>query len=88
MISGEQPGLDEIEARFAALLDGRMTRDAVDRWAGRWLTDDGLSWDELSLWALDLLCGIDLPRGLDGGYLHDDSQIREWLAELRRRRAR
>ncbi|QRP48243.1 hypothetical protein [Amycolatopsis sp. FDAARGOS 1241] len=40
MIAGERPNLDEIEAHFVALLAGRMSRDAVDRWAGRWLTDD------------------------------------------------
>ncbi|MEW2506233.1 hypothetical protein AB0878_37865 [Amycolatopsis sp. NPDC047767] len=88
MIAGEQPDLDEIEAHFVALLDGRMSRDAVDRWAGRWLTDDGPSWDELSLWALQLLFGIDLRHGPGEDYLHDDSQVRDWLVELRSRRAR
>jgi hypothetical protein len=68
MIAGAQPDLDEIEAHFVALLDGRMSRDAVDRWAGRWLTDDCLSWDELNLWALNLLYGIDLRHGPDGDY--------------------
>ncbi|WP_235078950.1 hypothetical protein [Amycolatopsis orientalis] len=80
--------MDEIEAHFVALLDGRTSRDAVDQWAARWLTDDQLSWDELSLWALGLLCGIDLRQGPDGAYLHDDGQVRDWLDELRSRRAR
>ncbi|WP_329069104.1 hypothetical protein [Amycolatopsis sp. NBC_01480] len=87
MIPGPQPDLAEIEAHFAALLDGRITRDTADRWAARWLTDDSLSWDDLSLWALDLLHGIDLRDGPDGNYLHDDSQVRTWLVELRSRRA-
>ncbi|WP_229928798.1 hypothetical protein [Kitasatospora xanthocidica] len=87
-----QPGPEEIEWWFAAVADGRVSRDAADRWAGRWLHDDELWWDELSLWALDLLHGIDLPAGPDGPdgpggpYLHDEAQVREWLAEFRRRR--
>ncbi|MET7995438.1 hypothetical protein ABZU76_31560 [Amycolatopsis sp. NPDC005232] len=87
MSAARQPDLTEIEAQFVALLDGRMTRDEVDRWAGRWLTDDRLSWNKLSLWALDLLFGIDLRHGPDGDYLHDDAQVRGWLVEFRSRRA-
>ncbi|MEU9109266.1 hypothetical protein AB0D54_34060 [Streptomyces xanthophaeus] len=88
MNSGGQPDLDEIEACFVALLEGRLARDAVDRWAGRWVTDDGLEWNELSWWALGLLYGIDLRHGPGEDYLHDDIQVREWLVELRDRRAR
>ncbi|HEX5541902.1 MAG TPA: hypothetical protein VFX60_10135 [Micromonospora sp.] len=33
MGSDHQPELDEIEACLAALVDGRMSRDAADRWA-------------------------------------------------------
>jgi hypothetical protein len=81
-----QPDLDEIEERFAAVVEGRASRDEVDRWAGRWLSDDSLSWDDLSWWALDLLHGIDLPAGPSDGHLHDREQLRDWLHELRRRR--
>ncbi|MBD0692512.1 hypothetical protein [Streptomyces sp. CBMA123] len=81
------PGLDEIEWWFTAVAEGRVERDAADRWAGRWLLDDGLEWDEVSRWALGLLYGIDLATGPGGPYLHDDEQVREWLGELRRRRA-
>ncbi|MGE7435487.1 hypothetical protein [Kitasatospora sp. NPDC001175] len=84
--AGGRPDLDEIEARFTALVEGRLSRDEADRWAGRWLADDGLVWDELSYWALDLLHGIDLPAGPDGGHLHGDGQLRCWLAEFRVRR--
>ncbi|MFF7993733.1 hypothetical protein ACFZDG_28585 [Kitasatospora xanthocidica] len=83
-----QPGPEEIEWWLAAVADGRVSRDAADRWAGRWLLDDELRWDELSLWALGLLFGIDLPAGPGGPYLHDEAQVREWLAEFRRRRGR
>ncbi|MFG2844653.1 hypothetical protein ACGF12_15985 [Kitasatospora sp. NPDC048296] len=38
-------------------------------------------------WALDLLRGIDLPIDPEGGYLHDDEQVRARLGQLRRRRA-
>ncbi|MGV9314767.1 hypothetical protein ACWDR0_21660 [Streptomyces sp. NPDC003691] len=81
-----QPSLDEIEARFVALVEGRLTRDEVDRWAAGWVAQDELGWDDLSWWALNLLHGIDLPAGPGGGYLHDEEQVRLWLAELRARR--
>ncbi|MBO0657103.1 hypothetical protein J1792_31555 [Streptomyces triculaminicus] len=86
MDASRQPTLHEIEDRFVAIVEGRLTRDEVDRWAGRWVTEDGLDWDDVSWWALNLLHGIDLPVGESGGYLHDDEQVGEWLAELRKRR--
>lgn len=85
MDEARQPTLDDIEERFVALLDGRLSRDHVDRWAGRWVTDDRLVWDELAWWALNLLYGVDLPAGPTGSYLHDDEQLRAWLHELRLR---
>ncbi|MFE6127530.1 hypothetical protein ACFQ6Q_04535 [Streptomyces sp. NPDC056437] len=81
-----QPTLDEIEERFVALVDGRLSRDEADRWAARWVADDGLDWDDSSLWALSLLHGIDLPADERGACLYDDEQLRAWLAELRQRR--
>ncbi|MEU6238748.1 hypothetical protein [Kitasatospora sp. NPDC047058] len=87
MSGREQPDPAEIERWFAAVAEGRVSRDAADRWAGRWFLDDELEWDEPSLWALGLLYGIDLRPGPGEPYLHDDEQVREWLAELRRRRA-
>ncbi|MGW6984019.1 hypothetical protein ACWGE1_32025 [Streptomyces sp. NPDC054932] len=87
MSGGGQPDLDEIEARFAAVVEGRVSRDAADRWAQRWVVDDTREWDELSWWALGLLYGIDLRVGPEEPYLHDDEQVRGWLEELRRRRA-
>ncbi|XVQ09347.1 hypothetical protein ACQP1W_43585 [Spirillospora sp. CA-255316] len=86
-MSGGQPGLDEIEACFAAVVEGRMSRDAADRWAGRWVVADTLEWDGLAWWALGLLHGIDLRPGPGEPYLHDDDQVRGWFEEFRRRRA-
>ncbi|GAA2640467.1 hypothetical protein SMC26_45320 [Actinomadura fulvescens] len=86
-MGGGQPGLDEIEAWFAGVVEGRVSRDAADRWAGRWYTDDDLEWDDLSRWALGLLHGIDLRPEPRGPYVHDDEQVRGWLEELQRRRA-
>lgn len=85
--ASRRPTLDDIEEHLAALVEGRSTRDEADRWAARWVLDDTLDWDDVSWWALGLLHGIDLPAGESGGYLHDDDQLRGWLAELRRRRA-
>ncbi|WP_367048465.1 hypothetical protein [Streptomyces sp. Je 1-332] len=85
MDANHQPTLAEIEERFVALVDGQP-RDEADRWAGRWLADDELEWDDLSWWALNCLHGIDLPADESGAYLHDDEQLRAWLAELRKGR--
>jgi hypothetical protein len=87
MDAGGRPTLDEIEDRFCGLVAGRLSRDEADRWAARWVVEDGIVWDDLSWWALNLLCGVDLPAGESGGCLHDDEQVRAWLAELKRRRA-
>ncbi len=87
MSGNSQPNLDEIEERLAAVVAGRMSRDAADRWARRWVTDDELEWDDLEWWALNLLFGIDLPAGSGQNYLHDNEQVRKSLQELRRRRA-
>ncbi|GAA1287784.1 hypothetical protein Psi02_70300 [Planotetraspora silvatica] len=82
----EQPDLDEIEERFVAILEGRLSRDEADRWAMRWVADGDLAWEALEWWALNLLAGIDLPAGPAGDYLHDDEQVRAWLQELQQRR--
>jgi hypothetical protein len=44
---------------------------------GRRAADDEVVW-----WALDLLHGIDMPAGPDGGLLHEDDQVRTWLVEF------
>ncbi len=81
------PDLDEIEAYFAGILDGTITRDAADRWAGRWVVGDDDDFDELRWWALGLLYGIDLTHSPGEDYLHDDGQVQGWLDELRARRS-
>ncbi|MEW2424021.1 hypothetical protein ACIP96_27655 [Streptomyces nigra] len=87
MDAGGQPTLDEIEERFVRLVAGRLARDEADRWAARWVMEDGVVWDDLSWWALNRLHGVDLPAAEGGSYLHDDEQVRTWLTELRTRRA-
>ncbi|MFF4776661.1 hypothetical protein [Microtetraspora fusca] len=81
-----QPDLEEIEERFVAILEGRLSRDEADRWAVRWVTDGDLVWEAPEWWALNLLAGIDLLAGPTGDYLHDDEQVRAWLHELQQRR--
>ncbi|MBO4207189.1 hypothetical protein [Micromonospora echinofusca] len=81
------PTRDEVDAWFTAVLTGARTRDEADRWAAQWHggpADDAVT-DEAVWWALDLLHGIDLSTGPDGGFLHDDDQMRQWLDEFRRR---
>ncbi|MFE0357774.1 hypothetical protein ACFW2I_30335 [Streptomyces nigra] len=87
MDAGGQPTREEIEERFVRLVAGRLPRDEADRWAARWVMEDGIVWDDLSWWALNRLHGVDLPAGEGGSYLHDDEQVRIWLTELRTRRA-
>lgn len=87
MSGSDPPDLDEIEEWLAGVVEGRVSRDAADRWAGRWYTDDSFEGDELSSWALRLLYGIDLRTGPEEPYLFDDEQVQGWLDEFRRRRA-
>ncbi|SNT60300.1 SET domain-containing protein [Asanoa hainanensis] len=77
-----RPTRDAVEAWFVGVLDGSRSRDDADRWAAKWDADD-----EAVRWALDLLHGIDLQVDRTGMFLHDDEQVRGWLAEFRARRA-
>lgn len=80
------PSRADLEARFAAILAGRQSRDEVDRWATRTMLDlEGAEVDEAVWWALGILAGIDLRHGPDEPYLHDDAQVRGWLTEFRER---
>ncbi|MFI9787444.1 hypothetical protein ACIHEI_28650 [Kitasatospora sp. NPDC051984] len=83
-----QPGVAEIADWLNAVAEGRVDRDTADRWAGRWVLDDALEWDEASWWGLNKLFGIDLRSGPGEPYLHDDEQVRGWAVELVERGAR
>jgi hypothetical protein len=54
------PSREQVEERFAALLDGGQSRDEVDRWAAQWVgaPDGGRVEDAVVWWALTLICGI------------------------------
>jgi hypothetical protein len=81
-----EPTHADIEAVFLGLLDGRLTRDEVDRWASQWIaTDDPDIRDSNTRWALEHLYGIDLTHGGPDDYLHPMDQITEWLNEFRER---
>jgi hypothetical protein len=58
-----------------------------DRWSAQRFNDVDAAavGDEVVWWALGLLHGIDMPVDRDGSLLHDDEQVRQWLAEFRRR---
>ncbi|GAB3816563.1 hypothetical protein GCM10027605_65810 [Micromonospora zhanjiangensis] len=76
------PSPVEVEARFAAILDGSQSRDEVDRWATDTMRDlEYVDIDEAVWWALGKLAGIDLRHGPGEPYLHDDAQVLGWLAE-------
>lgn len=80
------PSRADVASKFEDLLDDRVSRDDVDRWAAQWVAaDDPGEVDPVVWWALDILSGIDLRDSPDGSYLHDDQQIRDWLKEFKRR---
>ncbi|WP_199714809.1 hypothetical protein [Micromonospora radicis] len=82
------PSRVDVEARFAAILDGGQSRDEVDRWATRALRSlECAEVDEVIWWALGVLSGVDLRHGPGGPYLHDDEQVLGWLVEFRKRSA-
>ncbi|MGC5032839.1 hypothetical protein [Micromonospora sp. DT229] len=88
MTSGQPlpPSRVEVEVHFAAVLSGGSSRAEVDRWAERARRDlADVEVDEAVWWALGVLAGLDLRHRPDQPYLHDDAQVREWLAEFRRR---
>lgn len=33
-----------------SLFASRLSRDEADRWAARWVLEDGIVWDDLSWW--------------------------------------
>ncbi|GGM26518.1 hypothetical protein GCM10011608_09090 [Micromonospora sonchi] len=78
------PSRADVEARFTAILDGSQSRDEVDRWATQVMQSlEYAEVDETIWWALGMLSGIDLRHGPGEPYLHDDEQVRGWLAEFR-----
>ncbi|MEW2354029.1 hypothetical protein [Spirillospora sp. NPDC029432] len=80
----QPPTRDEIEAMFLGLLDGTVSRDEADRWAGQWRTAGEPNATDSAIWrALGLLHGIDLRHGRGQPYLHDQEQIADWLQEFR-----
>jgi hypothetical protein len=81
-----KPGLDDIEKRFIAVLEGRMSRRDAGRWAKHWLFDENLTWEELEKWGLNRLSDTDIRRAPAGAYLYDQKQVRAWLWDLRDRR--
>jgi len=80
------PTREEVDEWFTAVLACTRTRDEADRWATQWhgTLADHLVTDEVTWWALERLHGIDL-LDLDGGFLHDDEQVEQWLEEFRHR---
>ncbi|MBB4935575.1 hypothetical protein F4561_006469 [Lipingzhangella halophila] len=78
------PSRHEVVAVFEALLDGRMTRDEAERWAGQRVADDTQDPNDPAVWkALDQLYGIDLRHGPEQPFLHSRAQVFQWLDQLR-----
>lgn len=79
------PTFEEMIKWVLYVKEGLVTREDVSDWAGRVLqqSDDdlivGMTTDSL-VW----LNGIDLPDG-DSGYLHDESDLDEWVLQLERK---
>ncbi|GAA1228219.1 hypothetical protein GCM10009676_08170 [Prauserella halophila] len=81
------PSRDEVRQAIVDLLEGRRSREEVDRWAAPWATlddlpeiDDELVWD-----TLDWLFGcatIDPSNLANNGYLFGEADFRAWLEEF------
>jgi len=81
------PSRVEVEERLRGVVEGRLSRDEADRWAMQWVAADDPGVEDRLVWdALMKLAGIDLPD-LDGGLLHDDEQVAEWLEQFRQARS-
>jgi hypothetical protein len=68
------------------LIDGRYSRDAVDRSAAQWVAaegDPGIE-DQRAWEALTTPVRVDSRHGLDGDLPRPLDEVREWLRELRR----
>lgn len=78
------PSRAEVEDRLAGLLDGRYSRDAVDRWAAQWVAAQGdAKVADDAVWiALTRLYGVD-GRQISEGFLISDAEITECLSEFR-----
>jgi hypothetical protein len=79
------PSRSDVQDRIAGLLDGRYSRDEVDRWAAQWVAaegDPGVT-DEAVWKALTRLHGVDMRHGRGADFLVSHDELREWLDELR-----
>jgi hypothetical protein len=78
------PTFPEVEAKLAALIAGRISRDEADRWASQWVYAAESSEMPSAVWnALLNLAGCDLRHGPGEEYLHTVEQFEGWLQELR-----
>lgn len=79
------PTFEEMIEWILYVKAGLVTREDVSDWAGRVLqqSDDDLI-EGMTTDSLVYLNGIDLPDG-DSGYLHDESDLDEWVLQLERK---
>jgi hypothetical protein len=81
--------IDIVKKVFVDLLDGRITRDAADRWAYsvKCASDSRVliylpPEDENRIWdGIMFLYGVDL-LGEHGNYLHNEEEIRDAMQEM------
>lgn len=57
------PSRSDVERQFVRLLSGEASRDEIDRWSGRFVTEDFDVTDEGVWTALGRLLGVDLRHG-------------------------
>lgn len=68
---------------MVALIRKSANREEIADWAMSRIKDESSDYSsDATLWtALDRLAGVDLQCG-PGEYLHDESDIRSWLADI------
>lgn len=79
------PSRDEVEKKLVDLAEGRITREAADKWASQWvLGDDEMEpvMDKLVWEALGCLFGAESKTG-PNTYLHGAEDFQAWLENFR-----
>ena len=79
------PSRAEVDAAFTGLIEGKLSREEIARWAGQWVAGDTSRDTDLAVWdALCCLAGADLTS-TDRPYLYGEDDFRAWLHEFRER---
>ena len=85
MMTTDVPTFVQVEETLVSLIEGRISREDADLWAGQWVyRAEAPRICDPAIWrALIHIAGCDLRPGKGLPYLHSSEQFAEWLEELR-----